>query len=79
MAAAILKTLLWGLALALKFDLGAWPHGRLGRMLTTHERYQKRAAATPFMTKNAAADNSKTLLWGLTPAVSFQKILYFGA
>ena len=21
----------------------------------------------------------KTLLWGLTPAVSFQKILYFGA
>ena len=31
------------------------------------------------MTKNATAANSKTLLWGLTPAVSFQNILYLGA
>ena len=40
--------------------LGPDPRGKF----TTRERYQKRAAATPFMTKNVAADNSK---------------LYFGA
>jgi len=32
----------------------------------THERYQKRAAATPFMTKNVADDNPK-LYSGVRP------------
>ena len=32
---------------------------------------QKRAAATPFITKNATAANSKTQLWGQAPRSSF--------
>ena len=32
---------------------------------------QKRAAATPFMTKNATAANSKTQLWGQAPRSNF--------
>ena len=29
------------------------------------------SSTTPFMTKNATAANSKTLLWGLAPTLKF--------
>jgi len=60
-------TLLWGLAPALKFDIGAWPQ----REVYDSRTVPKTPAATPFMTKNVAAAILKTLLWGQAPALSF--------
>ena len=73
-----IKTLLWGLTPAVSFQkilyFGAWPqHLNLisgpdprGKF-TTHERYQKQAAATTFMEKECGCCYGKTSQWGLIP------------